>query len=94
MWPHVCIYIYIYIHTYIVSIYIYIYIFIYTYTICILYAYYCVYFMYAIRSSAVEFWPAAWPCCSQKCLRGTKGILAIFYPFSQFCEIDVSLPSL
>ena len=28
------------------------------------------------------------------CLIGRLGIVAIFYPFSQFCEIDISLPSL
>ena len=50
------------------------------YTCIRVYMYICIYVLYVCMYM-----------CSQKC---TNNIVAIFYPFSQFCEINISLLSL
>ena len=97
-----CIYIYIYIHTCIyvcvcVCVCVYVYIYIYVYVCTYIYIYICIHTYRhtngvpprkkGVATGNHSRYPAI-------CKAGHTVIVAIFYPFSQFCEIGVSLPSL
>ena len=60
--------------------YVYIYIYIYIYTFIFIFIFISVFDPLSLRLRR----PGA----------HARGIVAIFYPFSQFCEINISLPSL
>ena len=92
---YVCIYIYIY-HYLSLSIYIYIYMYIYIYThVCICVYIYIYIYIYIGPSSRRKQGAARRVFSSEGCTKYVIAcIVAIFYPFSQFCEIVISLLSL
>ena len=70
---------------YILYIYIYIYIYIYTY----IYIYYIYIYIYIYVCYSIDYYSIGYIISYH-----IKEAVAIFYPFSQFCEIDISLLSL
>ena len=85
IYTHMCIYIHMYIYIYT---YVYIYIYIYIYTYIHIYVY-----IYIERETGFPEASAR----NSRAMRkqgGASYIVAIFYPFSQFCEINISLLSL
>ena len=101
---YICIYMYVYIYIYM---YVYIYIYIYMYISLFIYIYIYIY-IYTHTHTYMHYMPDKYSSirCCHRTARATDSrlvssaytqsafVVAIFYPFSQFCEIDSSLLTL